>query len=171
MNRIVSLITLGAIACITALAYVTSYYGSHIYLDIISNFQVQYLLISLILLVILFLLHRRRHFYLGLFCCSVLSLQILTWFLFPHYLLPDSNRQSDFKVLIANVHGSNNSYEKVLDLVKIEQPDVAIFMEVTQKWQAQLDTLGDVLPYSSGRCSSCNIGISLYSKGLLNDHS
>ena len=169
MNRIISLLTLGAIATITVLAYFTSYYGSHIYLDILSNFQVQYLLISLILLFILLLLHRRRYIYLGLFCCTILSLQTLTWFLPPNYLLPDQNEQSDFKVLIANVYGLNDSYEKVLNLVRTEQPDVAILMEVTRRWQVQLDTLRDLLPYSSGRCSSCNIGISLYSKQILND--
>ena len=78
------------------------------------------------------------------------------------------DQQINLKVLIANVHAENQSYDKVINLVRKEQPDLAIFMEVDKEWQSQLDTLNDLLPYSSGHCSSCNLGMLLYSKQQLN---
>ena len=77
--------------------------------------------------------------------------------------LGDSNAAVDVRVLIANVNTQNKSYEKVINLVKSETPDLAIFMEVNGLWKAQLDTLSDLLPYASGQTHPYNLGLLVYS--------
>ena len=95
-------------------------------------------------------------------------MQILPWFL-PTRNLFTSNQRSDLRILVANVNTQNTSYNKVLDLVKVEKPDIAIFMEIDPQWEVRLDTLKTLLPYSSGQCNSCNWGILLYSNRTLDN--
>ena len=162
-RELISLFVLIAIALITVFAYFVSYYGWTIYLELLSHFQVQYFILSLVLLGVLILLRQKNYIYIGLFLCAVLSLQTLTWFWFPSHLLTTGDRRADLRVLIANINTQNKNYDLVLDLVRAEQPDVAVLMEVDSQWQTQLDTLNDLLPYSSGKAQPYNLGILVYS--------
>lgn len=162
-QRSLSFCLLGAIAIITIGAYFVSYYGWNIYLEILSHFQVQYLCVSLVLLGFLILLRRKNHIYIGLFLCAILSLQTVTWFWFPSHLFTAGNGKSDLKVLVANINTQNKNYDLVLDLIRAEKPNVAVLMEVDRQWQTQLDTLADLLPYSSGKTNPYNLGILVYS--------
>ena len=168
-NPAISRLVLGAIAAITFTAYLTSFYGWKIYLELFSHFQVQYLLICLILLGILVASRRRRPAYAALLLCATLSLQILTWYLPPRRLSFDPNPEADLRVFIANINTKNRSYDRVLDLVRSEKPDLAIFMEVDGAWQARLEALGDLLPYSSGHSYPYNLGLIVRSNQPLND--
>lgn len=168
LGLVVSILTLGTVVFLTLWAYVTSRYGWKIYLEIFSHFQLQYFILCLISLGILILLKRKRLIVLGFFCCALLSAQIVPWYL-PANGLNFSGSKSDLRVLIANINTQNKSYQKVLDLVRLEKPDLAVFMEVDQAWQDQLDTLSDLLPYSSGQTNPYNLGLLVYSnKSLTN---
>ena len=125
-----SVLIAGAIAFTTAFAYGTSRYGWKIYLEIFSHFQVQYFVLVLILTSVLLLLRRRSFIGAGLLCCAVLSAQILPWYIPLTSFLGNSNAAVDVRVLNANVNTQNKSCEKVINLVKSETPDLAIFMEV-----------------------------------------
>lgn len=166
-SRLLSVLLLGAIASLTLFAYLTSFYGWSLYLELASHFQVQYFIIALILLVGLCVCRRKWFIFLGILLCTILAMQILPWYLLPQRLLPQE--PVDLRVLIANVNTRNTHYEKVLDLVRLQQPDVAIFMEVDKAWKSQLDTLLDLLPYSSGQTSPNQFGLLVYSKLALND--
>ncbi len=169
MSKIISRLFLGAIAIITLLAYYTSYFGWTIYFELLSHFQVQYFILSLLLLGGLCFLGQKKHIFIGCFFCAVLSLPTLTWYLPANFTDISFSQKSDLKILIANVNAQNRSYDKVLSLVQEQQPDLAIFMEVDRQGQAQLDSLKNLFPYSSGNCNTCNIGIVVYSKQLLED--
>ena len=166
-NR-VSCLVLGTMAIVTVFAYITSGYGWKIYLELFSHFQVQYLAIASILLVILLFLRHKWHIYIGIFLCTILSLQILTWYLPPYHLV-NSSEKTHLKVLIANINTKNKSYDQVINLVRLENPDLAIFMEVDEVWKVQLDSLNDLLPYSSGQSNPYNLGLLVYSNQSLDD--
>lgn len=168
-QELISLLIVVAIASITVFAYFVSYYGWKIYLEILAHFQVQYFVLSLVLFGVLILLRRKKYIYSGLFLCVILSLQTVTWFWFPSHLFTADEQESDLKVLVANLNTQNTNYNLVLDLVRAENPDVAIFMEVDRRWQTQLDTLDDLLPYSSGKTNPYNLGILVYSDRPLNN--
>lgn len=54
-----------------------------------------------------------------------------------------------FKAVFANVYFGNRDYGRVLDFVRRERPDFAVFSEVTPPWERQLGTLADVLPFQA----------------------
>lgn len=166
-NWVAAILALGAIAAITLFAYLTARAGWKIYLEIFSHFQAQYFFLSLIPLAVLALLRRKWFFYIGLLLCTLLSLPLLTWYLPPNRLLAFAKPEADLRVLVANINTQNKSYEKVLNLVRAEKPDVAIFMEVDEAWKAQFDTLSDLLPYSAGLPNPYNLGLLVYSNQTL----
>ncbi|NJN03465.1 MAG: endonuclease/exonuclease/phosphatase family protein [Leptolyngbyaceae cyanobacterium RM1_1_2] len=163
LSALVAGLLLAAIAAITLFGLLTSRYGWKIYLEVFSHFQLQYCVICVVLLVLLGLTRRRLMSLLGLFCCSaLLATQILPWYFPPVWLSP--RPQSDLRVLIANVNTQNQQFEQVLALTRQVQPDLALFMEVNDVWVSQLNTLQDILPFSSAEASPYNFGIALYSR-------
>ncbi|MEL6383727.1 MAG: endonuclease/exonuclease/phosphatase family protein [Cyanobacteria bacterium J06626_18] len=147
---------------LTLLSFVTRNYGWRIYFELLSHFQLQYLILSSAGLVILAILRQRSLFLLGLVCTIILATQVVTWYWPPKFLTADET--GNFRVLIANVNTKNKQYEDVLAFTREEDPDLALFMEVNDAWISQLDTLSNVLPHSSGEGSPYNFGIVLYSR-------
>jgi endonuclease/exonuclease/phosphatase (EEP) superfamily protein YafD len=145
-----------------AIALFSSYAGWSIYLEILSHFQVQHLSISLILFGGLCLTRHKRLILISLFVLAIQFSQVAVWYM-PH-LGRSPETSTNLKVLVANLHVQNEQYSKVLDLVKKEQPDIALFMEIDQAWIDQLDTLEEILPYKFGKPNPYNIGIAIYSK-------
>ncbi len=168
-GQLISAIVFGAIALLTIGAYATSRYGWPIYLELLSHFQVQYFVLSLVLLGILLFLRCRPFVYGGLFLCVMLAVPVLSWYPSPLQWVSVSDAAPQMRLLVANVNTKNREYEKVLDLVRAEQPDVAIFVEVDDEWKAQLDSLSDRFPYSSDQDHSYNRGILIYSLSSLNN--
>lgn len=161
INWLTAWLILGLIAVITFWAILTSYYGWKIYLELFAHFQLQYFVISLFFLGILSLLRVKTPIYMGIFLCTILSLQILPWYIPANWFSAKS--QADLRILITNINTQNRNYDKVLNLVRSEQPDLAIFMEVDEVWQKQLNQLNDFLPYSSGQTNPYNLGLLVYS--------
>lgn len=169
LSSVVGSLCVGAIALLSLFAYGTSHYGWRIYLELFSHFQVQYLVLALLLLGCLVLLRHKGLMLIGLFLCTLLSMQVLPWYAPPKRLLTDVHADADLRVFIANLNTQNTRYEDVLDIVRSEQPNVAIFMEVDQAWKETFDTLVDILPYSSGQTNPFNLGLLVYSDIPLND--
>jgi endonuclease/exonuclease/phosphatase (EEP) superfamily protein YafD len=169
LTWVMSLLALGGIAALTLLAYLTSHYGWPIYLELFSHFQVQYLGLALLLLGGLLLLRHKGLVWVGLLLCAALSLPILTWYLPPRLTTDSANGANpDLRVLIANLNTQNQSYSKVLNLTQAENPDLAIFLEVSAPWKVQLDQLRTAFPYLSAPSSS-DPGVVVYSKQPLQD--
>ncbi|MEM7772912.1 MAG: endonuclease/exonuclease/phosphatase family protein [Cyanobacteria bacterium P01_A01_bin.37] len=159
---------LGAIALLGLVSYGTSWYGWPIYLELFSHFQVQYLILALVLLGLLVLLRRKSFTLIGLFLCTLLVIPVVSWYVPPQRLLTASS-ETDLRVLVANINTQNTSYDKVIEMVRSEKPDVAVMIEVNQTWQEALDSLSDILPYSSGQPHSSNFGLLVYSNIPLNN--
>jgi endonuclease/exonuclease/phosphatase (EEP) superfamily protein YafD len=167
LNTLIAQIGLGAIAGITLLGVFTSQYGWSIYLENLSHFQLQYLVLNLLLLCVLSLTRRKFLWLTGLMLCAILATQVMPWYLSPKQLFPQN--VSNFRIFIANINTKNNSYERVISLVRRERPDVAVFMEVNDSWIDKLNSLSDLLPYSSSQSSPYNLGLVIYSKSKLFD--
>lgn len=155
-------VLLMGVALITAIAWFTSRYGWPIYLELLSHFQLQYLIIAGIAVVAVGLLRRQIPFWLGLFCVALLASQIVPWYWPPKFL--NASNEGNLRILIANVNTQNREYEKVLAVAQAENPDLALFMEVDTAWINQLDGLSTELPYASGEGNPYNTGIILYSR-------
>lgn len=155
------LLAVGTVA-VTAIALVTSRYGWPIYLEIFSHFQRQYWLVSWIALGGIVLTRRALPALVALACVAALTMQVLPWYLPPHFLTMGD--RGDLRVLISNVNTQNMNYEAVLNFTRQEDPDIALFMEVDDGWIAQLQTLTVELPYASENATPYSSGIALYSR-------
>ncbi len=97
----------------------------------------------------------------------MLATQVVLWYLPPRMLSKRSS--ADLRILIANINTQNQSYERVLNLVRKEQPDLALFMEVDEVWAEQFNAFKDILPYVFGRAAPYNLGNLVYSRYPLID--
>lgn len=165
LKTLIAWVLFGAIAGITVLAIFTSSYGWPIYLEIFSHFQLQYLVLNLLLLCILSLTRRKFLCLGGLLCCAILVVKLVPWYLPPEHLLPKDT--ANFRVFIANINTQNKSYDQVISLVKQEHPDLAVFMEVNDAWVNRLNSLSDQLPYSYGQANPYSLGLVIYSRSKL----
>jgi endonuclease/exonuclease/phosphatase (EEP) superfamily protein YafD len=107
------------------------------------HFQLQYWLGATGLTIGVLLLRDRYPALIALFCWALLSVNILTW-----YLPIGGATQPWVKVMFANVWETNRNHAPILAQVRAENPDLAVFVEVNQRWRKELDSLSDIFPYS-----------------------
>lgn len=153
----------------TTLLSLVSYVGWNIVLELSSHFQVQYLMINLLLLGLLCFTRRKSLIIICFFCVAIIMTQIVPWYI-PQARV-GGNTTGNFRVLISNVHAQNKSYSKILSLVRKEKPDLAVFIEVSPPWVKQLESLEDILPHSTGLAMPYNLGITVLSQVPLSNTS
>jgi endonuclease/exonuclease/phosphatase (EEP) superfamily protein YafD len=150
---------LSLLILLVATAVGSSLFGFSYIVERLSHFQLQYWVIAMMLLSLLAIERKKPFFWIGLVFVAMLSVNLLTWY------VPTNTQAKPFlKVLSSNIWTYNQNYPAVLDLVRKENPDIAMFYEVNQDSQKQLDTLNDILPYTVGK----NTGAVIYTKLSLN---
>jgi endonuclease/exonuclease/phosphatase (EEP) superfamily protein YafD len=149
-----------------ALISLAGYFGRwHLFLELTSHFRLQYLIVSMGIMGLFLWLARQSKIGLAIcaFCLVINLAEILPWYL-P---VADNNptiATQNLRVLSTNVLRSNKKYDRVISLVREEQPDLALFMEVTDTWSSALEQLKDILPYALSYPQDSYYGIALYSK-------
>lgn len=82
--------------------------------------------------------------------------------------LPVTITDADFghvKILSANLHSSNKDHQTVFDLIKAEQPDIILLMEVNDAWMRDLRSLNNAYPsHRSVPDGTGDFGISVWSR-------
>ncbi|MBD2087697.1 endonuclease/exonuclease/phosphatase family protein [Coleofasciculus sp. FACHB-542] len=143
--------------------------GWNIFLEQLSHFKLQYLIVGLVLFALLLLTRKKLLILISLFCISLLLAEILPWYisLSPK---PGNNIES-IRILSSNLNTQNKSYSKILSVVRKEKPEIAVFLEVNDAWIKQLDSVLDILPYSIKKPNPYNLGIAVYSKQPLTNAS
>lgn len=143
--------------------------GWNICLELLSHFKLQYLVISMLLFGLLLLTRKKKLILVGLFCIAIILTEIAPWYI-PHAGVGKENIEKT-RIFLANVGTGNQSYSKVISLVREEGPDVAVFIEVSDAWIKQLKSLDNILPYSVGKVNSENIGLVVFSQRPLENAS
>jgi endonuclease/exonuclease/phosphatase (EEP) superfamily protein YafD len=142
------------IGSITSIAVLCSLFGWSYWPERFAHFQLQYWLVVSGLFLLLLLFRQRTTILLGLLCVAILSTNMVTW-----YLPAGRPHQPLVKILFANVWEANYNHQPILDLVRSEAPDIAVFAEVNDRWRKHLDSLQNTFPYSRS-----NQGEVIYSK-------
>ncbi|HIF33546.1 MAG TPA: hypothetical protein EYQ75_18240 [Planctomycetaceae bacterium] len=76
----------------------------------------------------------------------------------------DVGRSVELRLMSSNVLTSNRDYERFLQTVREENPDVLLVMEVDHRWSQALEELRAEYPFGSSVPRSDNFGIALFSK-------
>ncbi|MGD1717474.1 endonuclease/exonuclease/phosphatase family protein [Dapis sp. BLCC M172] len=169
IEKLLYLIFVITIVLVT-LCSLASYLGKfHYLLELTCHLKIQYTFLSL--LVILFFLWVGNFFWLSisLFCLISNLLEII-----PFYISQDrifDSFEPKIRFFQANVFYKNQQYERLISEVKKENPDVAIFIEVTDAWAEKLELLQKDYSYwvihqeqQIAFNENINLGIAVYSK-------
>lgn len=153
---------LKAAAAVTALLSLLTALGiaGHL-LELFVHFRLQFLCISVLLMIALAILKEWRY-------SGVLLLAALVnfAFIYPWYApaAQASAGPRTLTLLHANVYSGNDDYAGLLELVRDEAPDMVFLQEVTQQWIDGSRALLPDYPYSYLEPRAGNFGIALYSR-------
>lgn len=147
---------------ITTLLSTISSFSFSGWLEVFSHFKLQYCILNLLFLLYFLMSRNRKLIIISFFCLSLVAAEIVPWYI-PNAGLVANNSDS-LRVLSLNFNIKNQSYAKGLSLVRQENPDLAVFMELNLAWKTQLATLHDLFPYSISNTDPNQLGIAVYSK-------
>ncbi len=130
-------------------------------LDLFSHWRAQY---AMLLLVSTALLLAARRWRLAMLPATLAALNLSI--VLPVYWGGGDHTASGhtYRLVSANIEASNTHAEKVLDLVRREDPDVLILLEFTPRWMEQLHDLEDRYPVHLLLPHDDNFGIGVYSR-------
>ncbi len=151
-------------AIVDAVLSIAGYLGQiNLFFELSSHFKLQYLLVGLSTFIFFALVRSKKLWLLVSGFCIVINLaEIVPWY-FPAPAFAGATPGQHLRILHSNVLMSNQRYSDVISLVKKEQPDIAVFVEVTTSWAKELSTLSEMFPYSFQQ-ESDNFGSAIYSK-------
>lgn len=133
--------------------------ASH-WLELTSHFRPHYA--AVLLLGGLQLAWKREWWRLApVFVCFLVS----AWSIAPWYMptaTPPS--QPALRILLANVLTTNTEYQRLLELVELEQPDVLVLLETDARWLEALTPLETIYPSQLTVPRGDNFGIAVLSK-------
>ncbi len=147
---------------VVAMLSLMGVWGERRVFELATHFKLQYLVVSGVALVVFWVMRRRWWGGLCLVCLVANLVAVAPWYL-PRFSFGGGSEEGGLRVLVANVQASNPQYERAIALVQQEQPDIAVFMEVTASWLQALEPLRAQLPYTLAEARPGNFGIALYS--------
>jgi endonuclease/exonuclease/phosphatase (EEP) superfamily protein YafD len=152
-------------AIVGALLSIAGYLGQiNILFELSSHFKLQYLLVGFSTFIFFALVRSKKRWLLVSAFCIIINLaEIVPWY-FPAPAWAGANPGQHLRILHSNVLRSNRRYSEVISLVKAEQPDIAVFVEVNTSWAKELSVLSEIFPYSSTQQESEKFGSAIYSK-------
>ena len=152
-------------AIVDSVLSIAGYLGqTNLYFELSSHFKLQYLLVGLSTLIFFALVRSKKIWLLVSAFCIVINLaEIVPWY-FPAPAFAGATPGQHLRILHSNVLTNNRRYSDVISLVKAEQPDIAVFVEVSTSWARELAVLSEMFPYYSQQQESENFGSAIYSK-------
>ena len=133
---------------------------SHPGFELFTHFRLQYFVISIFLLAVFTFL--RHYIYIGSLVVAVI---FNATFVLPWYFAESATVAGEpLKLLHANVYSSNTEYERLIDLVAVENPDMIFLQEVTPEWVAGTASLLQDFPYAYAEPRHGSFGIAAFSR-------
>ena len=129
-------------------------------IQLFSHFRLQYLVVSLLLLLLAKWL--QNPWIIGALGIAVVvnAAYVLPWYFGSH----ESSGNVELKVLHANVLSGNTEYGRLFTLIDDESPDIIVLQEISPAWAAELQSLQVAYPYSQIEARDGNFGIALLSR-------
>ena len=132
----------------------------HAWWQLFTHFRLQYFAASILLAAALLLFRSRRFAGLMLAAAVVNGLYVVPWYLGD----PSAVDGPVLRVMQFNVLARNDDYDRLLQLVERERPDVIVLQEVTAAWQRALGALNSAYPHRLILPREDKFGIALLSR-------
>ena len=151
-------------ACITIfILTLSTFFGRYPYLELATHFRLQYVWLSVICLVFLLFFNNWT-----LAVLAFISILLNTIYIIPYYY--PTNRQVknvatfNLKVMTANVEYRNKNYDKLLQSVKLSNPDVLVLQEFTEEWLENTQVLKTDYLYFKTVPKTRGSGLAIFSR-------
>jgi endonuclease/exonuclease/phosphatase (EEP) superfamily protein YafD len=158
---------LQAAAIVTIVFSVITSLGLNDYrIELFAHFRLQYLVVSILLLLAFGALRSVPYTLLLLATAGFNAYFIVPWYTGGNVaaaIRADAERPQ-LKLLHANVLSSNAAYDRLIALLDVERPDVVFLQEVTPAWVSGLQRIEADYPYRYLEPLTGNFGIALYSR-------
>lgn len=139
--------------------------------------RLQYLILSVICLILIVLLRNNSRLPFYLLCSGLIAAIVVQSIkIYPYVIggksVPDisakiAEKENTVGILIANILMTNRNSEKFIEIVKKTDPDMLLVMEVNDRWISELEGLKENYPYSIEYPVNNAYGMALYSKFAL----
>lgn len=133
----------------------------HRYVELFSHFRLQYLYVALLLAVVLTVLRCRAWGGVMLLLAFVNALPVTMWYFAETASAPGA---TTIKLLHANVFFENNETDRLLSLIRRENPDVVFLQEVNGRWIRSLGALREEYPHHLEVPQEDKFGIAAYTR-------
>jgi endonuclease/exonuclease/phosphatase (EEP) superfamily protein YafD len=155
---------LEAAAIVTVVfSFVTSLDFAHRNIELFCHFRAQYLAASLLLLIV-FAIRRNPVYAVVLLVTSVFNASyVLPWY----FGAAPAARDTVLKILHINVYSGNDEYERLLELIDNEDPDIFFLQEFSPAWLNATERLRDDYPFNYAEPRVDNFGIAMFSRVTL----
>jgi endonuclease/exonuclease/phosphatase (EEP) superfamily protein YafD len=152
---------IGATFCLAALATTFACAGRFAWLpDIAGSFRPQYLLVTLVALILYAIRKKRLPA-----CAALVVLVINTAGILPRFFGGDPPCEAGgIKLFSANVFTANDNHQALLDLIERDDPDAVLLMEVNPRWIEKLAPLRERYPHHLEQPRTDNFGIAFYTR-------
>ncbi len=132
----------------------------HHVLQLFTHFRLQYLAVSLLLLVA-FAYLRNPGYSAAMVVSVVASAVVVT----PWYMdAADDSGNLEITLIHANVLSTNGEHDKLFALIDEEKPDLVFLQEISPQWENALSTLHADYPHHYVEARDGNFGIALLSR-------
>lgn len=138
-------------------------------LDLLTHFRFQYLVLSLLLFIGFIVLKIKKYALISLICVVINSAYVVPLYTKKTNTIAGLD-QSNIKLFHANVLSSNKSYNKLVNEINKENPDVIILQEVNQHWIAAMAVIKTQYQYFIEEPREDNFGMALFSKIPIKNH-
>lgn len=139
------------------------------YLDLFTHFRFQYLIIAMVLAIGFWVLKQKVYAAL-----AVLLILFNAVYVIPIYTQKPGEssgvQDKTIKLFHINVLTSNTQYERLIEQVLSEDPDVVLLQEVDALWMTQLDVLRDKYQHQIEEPRADNFGLALFSRVSISDY-
>jgi endonuclease/exonuclease/phosphatase (EEP) superfamily protein YafD len=132
----------------------------HYAIELFSHFRLQYFVASLLLLGVFLYLGNRLYIGALIIIAAFNASLVFPWY----YADKDPARDTTIKLIHANVHSSSTEYQRLVDFIALEQPDIFFLQEVNAAWVAGTHALLADYPYSYIEPREGNFGIAAFSR-------
>lgn len=141
-------------------SFVTGFDIPHRNIELFSHFRLQYFVVSILLMLLFVVLH--SPVYAGALLVTAIfnATFVLPWYFGD----ADKSTGAPLKLVHANVLFRNTDYQRLIDFVSDEDPDLIILQEVTPEWMHGIKMLSRNYPYAHDESQHGRYGIAVYSK-------
>lgn len=160
-NRVSLVGLLQAAAVVTVVfSLLTSVPSVHHYVELFSHFRLQYLAVSLLLLIVFGALRNSAYSAVLLLAVGLNASYVVPWYLGG---APPEDART-LKLMQVNILSRNEQHDRLLELVDTEQPDLVFLQEVSREWLDSIESLHEEYPFSYAQPRYDNFGIALFSR-------